>query len=192
MRRNRKNRNRRRQHKHGQRLCWLGWGLFATSMFLPAVGGFDWVAGGTCAWVVLSVLIELLKGKSMSGGWDVYIAGLAIANFVMLASPFLLRRGLHSEKWKAPILLTFASALLTTSYLPLNMMTGGGSIEMFGIGYYAWIASFWLVAVGGLKLRAESLRKEKVETPNTPPLPKTPEEMQAERELKEYLRSTVR
>jgi hypothetical protein len=193
MRRNEKNREARRKNTGGKRLCGLGWGLFGVSMFLPAVVGLDWILGWECAWLALNWLIEFLKGKSQLGGWSVYFAGFALANFVMLASPFLLRRGLHSKKWKAPVLLTLASALLTASYLPLSMVTDGvASIKLFGIGYYAWIASFWLVVAGVLKLRVESLRKAKVETPFTPPLPRTPEEMAAERELKDYLRGTVR
>jgi hypothetical protein len=170
----------------GQELCCVGWGLFAVAMFLPAFhtyrcGPKVFLQGWEVASAALQDTIRLLKGEI--GLSALYSTGFTFAILVMFLSPLLVQCSQRSKRWTWSFLL-----LLSALYLSCFVTD-----YMFSVsGYYAWVMSFWVVALGVLKLRAESLRKAKVEAPFTPPLPRTPEEMAAERELKDFLRGTTR
>jgi hypothetical protein len=121
----------------------------------------------------------LLKGEidlNTSSG-----AGFIFAILVILLSPLLVWYSQRCKRWAWSFLPLLVSALYLT-YFATNYKFA----VMFAVsGYYAWVMSFWLVAAGILKLRAESLYKAKGEKPSTSP---SQEEMAAECELKDYLR----
>ena len=168
--------------RKGRNLCYAGWGLFALSMFLPAAGPIfgdgDPMKGWHCAWMVL---LMLWPGNwNGNAGETLYFASFALTNLLLLASPFLLRKSLLGGKvsWLVPFLLAVATADV------LSLARG-----QWLIGYYAWLASYGLVAAGSLcLLKAQKMRPTPTEMP-AEPRPRTAQEMAAERELENYLRS---
>ncbi len=166
----------------GRNLCFAGWGLFALSMFLPALppvfsdGPFY---GWHCAWIVLLML--------WPGNWNgavgesLYWASFGLTNLLLFTSPLLMRKSLTGGKlsWMVPILLAIATLDV------FSLARSGDGL----IGFYTWIFSYALVTSGSFcLLTAQKRQSTPTETP-TAPRPRTTEELAAERELENYLRT---
>ena len=179
------NRKRPRPRNHirvGRRLMYIGWGLFAISIFLPAVLVDDpdeWYSGWHCACIVLRGLVDALRGHDIQG-W--YLNGFALANIVMLLSPMLVR----SRKW-SPMTRRFGWGLMLASAIYVSSLLHDNFVGT-GIGFYTWIASFWLVFAGVLKLQSNPKAAPRVDDSSVP-APPTEQELAARRELESFLRS---
>ncbi len=176
----------------GCNLCFAGWGLFVLSMFLPAIkfttmssddgfltGGDTFLKGWECAWMVL----HLLWPGNWSGelGGNLYWGSFAVANLLLLASPLLLRKSRMGQKmsWLIPALLMLAT-------LDVCSLVRGFDGQP---GFRAWVASFGLVTAGSLYLlKAQKMQPVPTGTP-TALRPRTADELAAERELENYLRT---
>jgi hypothetical protein len=122
----------------GTRICCAGWALFIVSYLVPVVQIFGvTVRGLQCA---LFVLTPSLPYTSSPWG-TLYYHSLGLANVLMLVSPILLLRSSNKKhQWVVSGLLGLSAALIS----PLLFSSG------WEIGFYAWFASFGLVAIGSL------------------------------------------
>lgn len=173
----------------GFRLCGAAWILFLVSMFLPAIGSraTDWLKFSLTGWDCALLTLGLATSKDANIAGRAYFFSFVLANVLMLVSPLLLRRDSHGRgrMWLSSFLLIIAFVDVLALLLPLSATNDSG----WGIGYYVWMASFGLMAAGSL-LIAESRRiKSAPVTVKETLLPQTPEEIAAERELHDYLRS---
>jgi hypothetical protein len=172
-----------RMRKRGRWLCSAGWGVFALSLLLPSVDIFGWTAGWICLMTVFQIAWGLPGDFSGAG---LYYAGFAVANVALIASPLLLRLFRGDLRWLRRCALVLAGATLyTSSYLLLSLPGGWTTVGNLHVGYYAWLLSFVMVTVGALHL---SIRRPKT-TVNLRPhsMVRTREEMEALRELEDYL-----
>lgn len=163
---------------------YVGWGVFAVSMFLPVLHLFgDRLCGWQCAYIVLMWFWQHLRGAVENNGM---MYGCAFANIWLLLTPMLLR----SRKW-SPLARRFGLALTLSAALFATLFPAWNGIPAYAdlsIGYYAWVASFWLVFIGVLQLQSNP--KATPKTDDTPvSAPQTEQEIAARRELETFLRS---
>lgn len=171
----------------GKRLLKSGWLLFLISMFLPALkldGDFFskplyW--GWECARAVLECLFA--RPSSL---WDGMLQFCAIANLFALVAPLVLWRVQTTRAlrfWTGIYLISAANAMCQP------LLFHPPDWKCWQIGYYAWVAAFGMMMGGCAILGAHSHRKRAKAEPATNYQPRTPEELAAERELHDYLRS---
>jgi hypothetical protein len=170
-----------RLRRRGRRLCGSGWILFAVSLALPAVGAplGGWLSGWECFRGVMEGAWDKLSGvDSMSLYWS----GFAVANVVMLVSPFYAGLFRRDVRWLRRGALVSGVASL---YVATFALSGDVRLRDLGVGYYVWLASFCLVTAGmlGLSTRRPMRPAEVGPAVGT----RTPEEMAALRELEDYL-----
>ena len=132
-----------RMRRRGRRLCGLGWLTFVSSLALPSVLVWDgWVRGWTCFRFVFEGLWDSLLGGE---GIGIYYGGFAVANGVMLASPLKVRFfGRDLRRLRRGSIVVALAAMYTASF----PFFGEVGFRFLGIGYYAWVLSFSLVAAG--------------------------------------------
>lgn len=162
----------------GVRLCGAAWILFVVSMFLPAAASLA-LSGWQCAWLTLTLPYYFDEVGAVFKG---YYFSFVAANLLMLTAPLCLRRttkkGGSSLLLSALLILAFADAV--SLLLPCN-----GPLSEWQIGYYVWMASFGLMATGSLLLAEARRMKSAPVAATVAPLPRTPEETAAERELRD-------
>ncbi len=131
----------------GSRLCYAGWGLFMLSLLLPTMSVFGCTLRGIqCALFVLSPSLPI----SPQPWGALYYHELGLANILMLFSPLLLTKFKQKRQLQ---FLTFLLSLSTASIIPLAFSSE------WGIGFYAWSASFGLVTAGSF-MRARRFGKQ--------------------------------
>ena len=133
----------------GMRAVYAGAGLFGVSCFLPSIEFFaSKMSGFTCA---LTVLIGSLPTDSLIG--TLYYRAIGISNLWMLALPLLLSGPKGRGRYTICAAITTCGALLIT---PLFSDTN------WHIGFYAWFASYWIMAAGSLMVAFASRARKRV------------------------------
>lgn len=159
--------------RSGRTLCLVGWLLFFVSLGLPAFAVFAPVWGWQCAYVYLLGSFSDLVAFSLSAG-----------NLLLILSPLFLAKARRHSSQQFISLLLLAAALWASCW---GILLSGA----FQVGYYVWALSFWLVTVGSLLHWRQTKPRPAAQKPVLVYRPRTPEEMAAERELKEFLRSSA-
>jgi hypothetical protein len=129
-------------------LAWTAWTLFAISFFIPAYGDMlGWRCAGMSATAVS-------WAEFWQGNWfTIHFASLTLANLLMIASPFLLRRFSQNKlflKWLR--FANVAALILVWSYV-LLLLAHAGDRKYVEVGCYIWSASFLLLCLSTLKIR---------------------------------------
>ena len=125
-----------------RRLMMAGWALFGVSFFLPALNGWTWPFGGEPDTVL---------------GWEAFWCALsggnrletlsALTNVLMVLALVRSRRArAPRRRWHLTRLLCGSAAYNLSLWMLL--MTEENSTESFGMGFWAWTASFVCVAAG--------------------------------------------
>ena len=128
---------------------WLvaGWAMFAASFVLPVVDLFPmdrWVLGWEAA--IMPFAIWSGGGHPETLGDAVGILS-SLTNLLMLVT--LLRlRGARPPRTRWLTGLVTGAAVLNLSWLAGWAEPGAGPLLDMGIGYWAWVASFFCVAAG--------------------------------------------
>jgi len=129
-------------HRSRQRPLFIAWGLFAVSMFLPASDGFyGWQCAAICATIFRVTPLQLAH---------FYYFLFTVANAVMLLSVPLV----FSRKKIAPWMVAgvAGSLLYVFSFL---VVARSGNFSLC-IGYYVWLASFFVLTGAVLWLTKRS------------------------------------
>lgn len=168
----------------GRWLSWAGWLLFLVSLLLPAISVLDLnensvFSGWQCAVIVMVGVLPIL-GSLSNAEWT--LVGFALSNLLVLSAPLLFWMTKRCSN-----ALRVVAALYLLSAVNATRWMWDGTDDLL-IGYYAWVLSFGLLAVGCL-LRSVPIRS--LQTPATQLFavrPRTLEELAAERELRDYSR----
>lgn len=175
----------------GKRLFFIGWLLFLVSFSLPALQihpgcGTDepsLYSGWECAyflyWALPRIHITIYDFNAFLSALALY--GCAAGNLGALIAPVFLKRNLRPQivRWRTTF---FGVAALCALYQYVALFFG------YGAGYFVWTASFGMLAAGSLILASQKTPKHAPGQAGAEYHPRTPEEMAAEQELKEYLR----
>jgi hypothetical protein len=133
----------------GLRTTVAGAALFGASCFMPALDIFGAkISGLTCA---ITVLIYGLPTDSLFGA--LYYHSIGVMNLWMLALPLLLIGPKARGRFSLYATVTTGAALLAT---PLWFGTN------WHIGFYAWLASYWVIAAGSLMVAFASRARKRV------------------------------
>lgn len=172
--------------RRGKWLCRAGWAAFAVSLALPVIPVFSWVYGLGCLTFVYGTAWESIRwivGRGQ-GGASLYYSIFAVANTVLIASPFLMRRFKNHRKWLRRTAILLAAAAMYAASFGVLLMTDG-SFTALSIGFYAWLLSFGLVAAGAqhlaLGVGKQTINQTRLVTG------RTKEELLALQELEAYL-----
>jgi hypothetical protein len=137
-------------------LAWSAWVLFVISFFLPAhaFGGWGW----QCAWGSAGGFFspefwhDLSRGNLIDGNFHLTL--LTFANLLMIASPFLLPRFSQNLRFiKFWRVFSFLALALVWSFI-FRLLASADDRKDLKIGCYIWTASFLLLFLSSLKIRA--------------------------------------
>jgi hypothetical protein len=122
------------------RVAVAAWSLFVVSFFLPSYGtGLGWACA--CISATAFSWSDLWSGNSGS----IHLASLTLANLLMLASPWMICRGMNRPrlaKWFR--YLSLAAMLLVWSFVGRLLL--GGDRGDLKIGCFVWATSFALLS----------------------------------------------
>lgn len=180
----------------GKRLVFFGWLLFLVSLYLPALrmyfgcgtGEPGLVYGWGCAYLLLKFLPTMHFGyfdnfasflSVMASALALY--GCGVGNLAALFAPLFFRQSISAKilRWRTTF---FALVTFCALYQYIEGFPG------YCAGYFVWVASFGMLTVGSLILGSQLASKSGPGQEAGDYHPRTPEEMAAARELKEYLR----
>ena len=128
-----------------RRLLVTGWAMFVVSFFLPVLSEvrFPFADPGT-VWGWGAFYLALTEAENPIQLLSALSNALVLMTFLKLGGTRPPR-----ARWLAPVM---TSAAVLNLYWVVSMVTGGDSVTILGVGYWAWIASFACVAAA-LRLR---------------------------------------
>ena len=176
-----------------KRLYFSGWLLFGVSLLLPAFslnfhdGDTSPLMGWECARAVLENLLKSITfGAVNSGGvgdnplsWHL----CALGNLCAIVAP-ILWFSVRRRQERNVVCLFYTIALSAALFQSINF-----DLSHWHVGYYLWTASFGMMAAGSLIRSHHLITRKTLTQDQTGVRPRTPEELAAERELHDYLRS---
>lgn len=120
-----------------------GWFLYSASWFIQVVkDGTTLSQGGLPGWEAFRTAL-FLEGVSASPATKVWMVTSALTNFILLSSLAVFRTRSDGFKPVLPWLMVLA-AILNTWWI----ITFGNDRADLRAGYYLWLVSFYVVAIG--------------------------------------------